>query len=319
MSWNGFKGAAKRIEDVDIPRIGSLIGVGEDELHAFMDVEAAGSGFDSQGRPKMLFEPHVFWRNLSGEKRSRAVAAGLAYPKWRSGNYPRDSYPRLVKAMAIDETAALRSASWGLGQILGENHAMVGYDTVQDMVRAFMEDEEEHLEAIVKFLVAAKLDDNLRAHDWVGVARGYNGPAHAKHNYAGRMKAAFARWQKIKDTPWDEGVIEPPDDDLETFPVLRLGDGWKRNLNLAPYVRKAQERLAYWEAYDGKVDGKFGPETEAAVRAFQASQGLTVDGVIGTKETWPKLASDAISATAEETPEDRWRSPKGVGGADSLM
>lgn len=39
-----FKGRAKRLDDVDLPRIGHQIGVGEDEIHAFMDVEAAGSG-----------------------------------------------------------------------------------------------------------------------------------------------------------------------------------------------------------------------------------------------------------------------------------
>ncbi len=45
--FDHFKGAAKLIEDKDIPRIAGEIGRGEDELHAIMDVEAGGSGFDS--------------------------------------------------------------------------------------------------------------------------------------------------------------------------------------------------------------------------------------------------------------------------------
>lgn len=196
-----FIGEAKRIEDLDIPRIGARIGVGEDEIHAFMEVEAAGSGFDRQGRPKMLFEPHVFYRNLQGQKRDAAVKAGLAYPKWRR-EYPNDSYPRLLAAMEIDETAALKSASWGLGQILGENHKLVGYATPQAMVRAFIEDEETHLEAIVEFLKAKGLDKHLRAHDWAKVAEGYNGKEYAKNGYHTKLKAAFAKWQKIKDTPY---------------------------------------------------------------------------------------------------------------------
>lgn len=203
-----FIGEAKRIEDLDIPRIGARIGVGEDEIHAFMEVEAAGSGFDRQGRPKMLFEPHVFHRNLQGEKRDRAVKAGLAYPRWRR-EYPKDSYPRLLAAMEIDETAALKSASWGLGQILGENHKLVGYATPQAMVRAFVEDEETHLEAIVAFLKGKGLDKHLRAHDWAKVAEGYNGAQYAQHGYHTRLKAAFAKWQKIKDTPWPPAAPAP--------------------------------------------------------------------------------------------------------------
>ena len=93
MSEWDFRGEAKRLEDLDLPRIGYRIGCGEDELHAFMDVEASGSGFDPQGRPKMLFEPHVFYRNLSGAKRDQAVEQKLAYPKWRPSTYPKDSYP----------------------------------------------------------------------------------------------------------------------------------------------------------------------------------------------------------------------------------
>lgn len=210
MTWNGFRGAAVRLDNLDLPRIGSRIGVGEDEIHAFIDVEAAGAGFDANGRPKMLFEPHVFYRNLRGAKRDLAVSRGLAYAKWKAGGYPLDSYPRLELAMAIEETAALRAASWGLGQVLGENHVAAGFGTPQAMVRAMMEDEAAHLEASISFIEANGLDDELRRHDWSAFARGYNGAGYATHGYHTKLAAAYAKWARIPDTPWlaEEEEIE---------------------------------------------------------------------------------------------------------------
>lgn len=198
----GFTGRAKRLDDVDLPKLGAQLGVGEDEIHAVLDVESNGSGFDKRGRPAMLFEPHVFWRELgAGPKRDHATKLGLAYPKWKRG-YPADSYPRLIAAMKIDETAALKSASWGLGQILGANHRAAGYATVQGMIAAFCEDEEHHLAAMVRFIITNGLDDEIRRHDWAGFARGYNGAGYAQNRYDVRLSQAFAKWARIKNTPW---------------------------------------------------------------------------------------------------------------------
>lgn len=211
----GFVCAAARLSDYDLPRIGHTIGVGEDEIHAVMEVEASGGGFDRLKRPKMLFEPHVFWRNLSGVARTRAASLGLAYAAWKPGAYPTDSYPRLMQAMAINETAALKAASWGLGQILGENHRAAGYATPQAMVLAFCNGgEAEHLAAMIRFIVTNGLDDELRRHDWAGFARGYNGASYAKHGYHTKLAKAFAKWSKIKDTPWSPGMGETAADPL---------------------------------------------------------------------------------------------------------
>jgi hypothetical protein len=214
-----WKGKAKRIEDIDLPRVGHMIGVGEDEVHAILDVESAGSGFDSKGRVKMLFEPHVFWRLLGkGPKRDAAAKQGLAYPNWRR-DYPKDSFPRLIAAMKIDPEIALRSASWGLGQIMGFNHAAAGFLSAAAMVKAFADDEDQHLEAMIRFIKANKLDDELRRHDWAGFARGYNGPGFAKNGYDKKIKAAFDRWQKIRDTEWSPAPAISPVRTAEAIPV----------------------------------------------------------------------------------------------------
>ena len=48
-------------------------------------------------------------------------------------------------------------------------------------------------------------------------------------------------------------------------------------------VRKIQTKLKNWGYYNGSVDGVYGWQTESAVRSFQKKNGLTVDGVAGTK------------------------------------
>ena len=53
------------------------------------------------------------------------------------------------------------------------------------------------------------------------------------------------------------------------------------------HVRDLQEALVE-KGYDISVDGIFGRGTEAAVIAFQESEGLDADGIVG-RNTWAAL------------------------------
>lgn len=49
---------------------------------------------------------------------------------------PKTEFAQLEKARTIHEEAALRSASWGLFQIMGFNYAAAGFETVIEFVAA---------------------------------------------------------------------------------------------------------------------------------------------------------------------------------------
>jgi peptidoglycan hydrolase-like protein with peptidoglycan-binding domain len=72
--------------------------------------------------------------------------------------------------------------------------------------------------------------------------------------------------------------------DVQSKPVLRRG-------SVGASVVEAQNRLIFfkWLALGGN-DGRFGPQTEAAVKVFQRWNGLPESGVVD-KATWQKLLS----------------------------
>ncbi len=191
-----YIGEGRPLADADFVRLAGKHGIEEAALRAFAQVEARNRGSYSSGALVCLYEPDVAWRNTSGAKRDKLTRSGLAYRKWKSGNYPKSSFPRIDKcaALAGEEVAALAS-SWGLGQVLGENYKTLGFSSAVAMVRNFAESEANQLEGVILFIKKTPgLEKALQAHNWGKVARLYNGPGYAKHNYHGRLAKAHQRW-----------------------------------------------------------------------------------------------------------------------------
>jgi peptidoglycan hydrolase-like protein with peptidoglycan-binding domain len=71
------------------------------------------------------------------------------------------------------------------------------------------------------------------------------------------------------------------------WPLLRQGQSAPGPLAEEP-IRTLQYLLRQHRHPEVVVDGIFGPITEAAVRAFQQSHRLQIDGIVGN-QTWPAL------------------------------
>lgn len=165
-------------------------------IMAVAKVESAGGGFDPEGFPKTLFEGHWFSRLTKGKFDQSHPT--LSFPKWTREHYGRTwqaEKARLQQAIALDRNAALMSASWGLFQIMGLNHAKCGFKTVQQFVNAMCKSENAQLEAFTQFIINSSLDDELRDKRWADFARLYNGPSYAVNKYDIKMKEAYEKFK----------------------------------------------------------------------------------------------------------------------------
>lgn len=162
-------------------------------LEAVARVESQGSGFMPTGEPKILFEPHVFWRSLikAGLNPNKFVKGNedILYAKWRTGNYGKitDQHTKLQRAVAINRAAALMACSWGAFQVLGENYKDLGYPTIQAFVNEAYT-EEGQCRLFVRFVKANHLTDELENEMFTDFARAYNGIGFEKNKYDVKMK-----------------------------------------------------------------------------------------------------------------------------------
>lgn len=167
-------------------------------LRAVATVESAGSGFAADGRPKVLFEGHIFHRLTQG--RFSAGHPTLSFPKWTKLHYAKTQaleWQRLEKACNLDRAAALQSASWGMFQIMGFNYPLCGFGDVEAFTAQQRAGADQQLESFARFISRDVFLKPLRGLQWVTFARNYNGPGYEKNQYHTKMASAFAAFEKL--------------------------------------------------------------------------------------------------------------------------
>jgi hypothetical protein len=101
-------------------------------------------------------------------------------------------------ARNLDETAAMRSISMGASQIMGFNHATIGYDSARAMFDRFSADERFHVLGFFDFVKGAgttsAMLEALRRGDYERFATGYNGAGNAMA-YAGKIRSAAVAFE----------------------------------------------------------------------------------------------------------------------------
>ena len=240
-----FPGTALALSTDGLSSVCQELGVHAPEIWTVLAVETSGCGYLPDLRPQILYERHIFHRLTKGKYDDGDISDPKPGGYGASGAH---QYDRLAAAVAKDRTAALESCSWGIGQIMGENHAQAGFADVEQMVAAMSESEDRQLAAMGSFLMSSRLNVPLQAHDWASFAHGYNGANYAINRYDIRLNGEFQKYSA--------GAL--PD------------------LN----VRAAQLYLTYLGFDLDRIDGVAGKRTLSALADFQTQRGLAQTNTI---------------------------------------
>jgi hypothetical protein len=235
-----FAGAALPLSREGLTVAAAHVGVDPAVLWSVVVVETSGCGFLPDRRPSILFERHIF-SNRTGRRfdASHPVISGSAGGYGPPGAH---QYERLAEAIACDRRAALESASWGLGQVMGFNATSAGFRDAEDMVTRMVHSESEQILGMARFMRAGGMHAALQRRDWTAFARSYNGPGFATNRYHEKLATSHAS--------------------LSSKGLPDLG------------VRAVQLLLTYHGFNPGKIDGVAGGLTGAAITAFTTKNKL---------------------------------------------
>lgn len=174
------------LTDQDYINEASRLRIPPENLRALAAFEGR-AGFDKTGRLIIAYETHVFSRNTTPRHRFDRSHPRLSTRNWVNvRRLPRDAFhpmrlsneerwALLAEAMELEGDAALKAASYGRYQILGEGAPELGFAGAEEMVRHLYQGEMAHLDLAIRFMRSRDILDDVRSANWERVIRRWNG------------------------------------------------------------------------------------------------------------------------------------------------
>lgn len=182
------------LTDMDFAIVAKELNVEVAAMKAVVKIEAGAAmkGFWSPGVPIINFDGAMYARFRKG---GGAGAKGEKVPAGLSG-YPLREWTQYVNARRVNARGAAMGTFWGMFQIGGFNYKMCGCETVEEFVALMSTSELEQLELFATFLINTGIVKDLRAKNWSGFARKYNGANYAKRGYHTKMANAYRQYRQ---------------------------------------------------------------------------------------------------------------------------
>ncbi len=199
--YKNVDGSPMWLSEADIRLFASETGLEVAAVKAVIDIETGRShkAFWAVGKPIINFDRFVFKQmadknkiNLEPYQESHALVFNKAVYSDYS-QQQRVEQERLDCAMTIDTVTAIEGTFWGMFQIGGFNWKRCKTASPQQFVELMSRSALDQLELFGALLENSSMMRYLKNLDWEEFAFRYNGPGYKKHNYHGRLNAAYLR------------------------------------------------------------------------------------------------------------------------------
>ncbi len=183
------------LTEKDFKIVAEELGVEVAAIKAVVLIEAGTKmqGFWAPGVPVINFD-RTMYNKFRYKAKDKSGAKGEKVPEGLTG-YALQEWTQLINARRVNAEGANLGTFWGMFQIGGFNYKTCGCESVNEFVRLMSYSELEQLELFAAFITNSGMLADIKAKNWAGFARKYNGAGYARRGYHTKMANAYKKFK----------------------------------------------------------------------------------------------------------------------------